>query len=173
MATTGIKILGDKALEATLAGMVRRVESGVMSKALRAGSRPLIRQARANLTANRNVKTGRLKRSINVRIKRYGRMRTLAVVGPRFPEGAHGHLVEFGTVARYSGGEGALMLGDHEGRRKQKRVALKATARVFRGFMPANPFMLPAFFATHAESLRIIRFRAWEEVHKAARARVA
>ena len=155
-----MKLDGDVQLQATLARMSRRMRSGVMGKAMREASRPLINRARANLLGRGNIRSGDLYKSIGARIRTYRNSNnTIAVVGPRYPQGAHGHLVERGTKPRWSGGAGFLLKG-------KSRFLLAPTARRYRGIMPASPFLLPAFYSTWRQSLGIVRRRAWEEIQK-------
>lgn len=167
MAAVTIKFIGDDRLRATLLSLSRRTESGIMAKALREGSKPVIQEARANLTRNKSIRTLALRKSIGVRIRKYGRLRALAVIGPRYPKGASGHLVELGTGPRYSGGKADLILGPSKtGKRKAKRFDLAPTKLLYRGSMPAKPFMRPAFFATYGKVMAIIQRRAWDEIKK-------
>lgn len=159
-------IEGDLRLQAALDGLARRVQTGVMRKALREASRPIIQQARANLIRNQNIRTRNLYRSIAVRVKTYPRGKTISIIGPRWPMGAHGHLVEFGSGPRWSGGEAFLLVG--KGKKKTK-FQLRPTKLHYHGQMPASPFLLPAFYAQWRASLSIMRFRAWHEIDLAAK----
>lgn len=165
------RIEGDVQLQATLAGMDRRMRSGIMGKALREASKPLIKEARAQLVRNATIRTWGLYKSVGVKIKTYRNSgNTIAIVGPRYPQGSHGHLVERGTKPRWSGGPASLIVGpSRTGSRKAKRFSLRPTKRHYHGIMPAFPFMLPAFYATWRESLTIVRRRAWEEIRKSVR----
>jgi len=64
-------------------------------------------------------------------------------LGPKWPEGAHGHLVEFGTAPRVK----------------------KSTGQAV-GAMPAQPFMRPAWEAGQAAVLKRLETNLWSEVTK-------
>ena len=131
--TTQLTLIGDKELLAAFGDLERRAQSGIVGKALRAASRPIVNAARDNLRAGNHKFTGNLIKSIGLRIKTYRKDgRTIAVIGPRWPEGAHGHLVEFGTGPRQT--------------EKGKST----------GFMPATPFLRPAFDAFKGAALQIL-----------------
>ena len=68
-----------------------------------------------------------LRDTIGIEVRDYG-PRALAVVGPEYPAGAHGHLVELGHEE--------VLFGVRTGRR-----------------VPPHPFMRPAFDETQAEQL--------------------
>ncbi len=74
--------------------------------------RPIVDMAKARV----RVRTGKLRDSIGIqRSRRSMRKRRRgkgveAVIGPRYPEGAHGHLVEFGTKARVSRPKGPFAM---------------------------------------------------------------
>lgn len=121
--TTQLTLIGDKELLAAFGELGRRAQGEIVRKALRAASRPIINAARDNLQAQTGGEgTGNLRKSMGLRMKTYRNSgSTVAVIGPRWPQGAHGHLVEFGTTTR---------------------VTKKGISR---GFMPARPFLRPAF----------------------------
>jgi len=131
---------------------------------MRAAAAPIVREAKQRVP----VDTGKLKRSIGRRFKFYrGTGTDVVVIGPRQRrgdekvrstgllstkttiikaiEGYHGHLVEYGTVARYT------------------------KSGAFRGIGPAQPFMRPAWDLRkrEAEYLGVKKLR--EEVDKEAR----
>ena len=140
MATVaGISLSGDKQLARKLQRVSKAVETKLARSALVVAARPIIQAAKSNIGPRRLSRkrermfrasgkpvshTGNLRKSIGWRIKAYRRNSVLVLVlGPRWPLGAHGHLVEFGTVQRY-GPDG------------------KST-----GIGPALPFLRPAFDA--------------------------
>ena len=63
-----------------------------MKNAVSAGARLIAKEAKARVP----VRTGALRKSIGVQTSR--RRFGLVKIGPRWPQGAHGHLVEFGTA---------------------------------------------------------------------------
>ncbi len=93
------------------------VQAGVLAKAIRI----VAGQGAASLKASTPVgPTGNLKKSIGQKVARYsGSGVAIGFIGPRWPLGAHGHLVEHGTKARYAKD------GD------------------FRGVMQPKPFLAP------------------------------
>lgn len=86
---------------------------------------------------------GSLKQSIGIRRWR-GKKWSGVIIGPQWPAGAHGHLVEFGTGPRY------LRSGKYVGR------------------MPMKPFMRPAWDANKDRALEIMRTEIWDALAKAA-----
>lgn len=81
--------------------------------------------------------TGNLKRSIGHRVRRYGGF-FLIVVGPTWPQGAHGHLVEYGhRISRTK-----LATGFLAGIRNRGKVL---------GQVPPHPFAWPAFNQTRGQ----------------------
>jgi HK97 gp10 family phage protein len=94
------------------------------------------------------VDTGGLKRSIMVARARKGKkFRHEVRIGPRYPQGAHAHLVEFGTGARTTKPRSKQALawagGEHP------------VAATGSGAMPAKPFMRPAADASGDEVRRV------------------
>ena len=89
-----------------LAVQLRR---SAMKKAIRAGAAPVRKLAR-QLVPVGGPRTGRksdkkhLRDTIAVRVKSYNAV-DVAIVGPQWPSGAHGHLVEFGYDAILPDGE--------------------------------------------------------------------
>lgn len=90
-----IGIEGDKKLLKKLDRMDRRVARSIKRKALRAGSVIILRAVRKATPRH----TGNLRRSMTRKFKTYGD-NVIVVIGPSWPKGAHGHLVEFGTRPR-------------------------------------------------------------------------
>ena len=88
----GFKITGAAEAERALRALPGQMGVRVQKTALRAGARAIQKFAKRRV----RVKTGELKKSIRVGTKR-GR-EAVVTVGPKWPQGAHGHLVEFGTV---------------------------------------------------------------------------
>lgn len=74
-----------------------------------------------------------LKNTIGVVIRRYGRrfVRLVAMIGPQYPAGAHGHLVEFGHEE--------VLFGERTGRR-----------------VPPHPFARPAFDESRQKAMNEI-----------------
>ena len=96
-----------------------------------------------------------LAETIEVLTKSYGE-RAIAIVGPGWPAGAHGHNVEFGhdIVARgqgKTGGRGRVKGG--------KRAERKTTGRT-----RPRPFMRPAFDGTHNQQMAAMEAVAAQKV---------
>lgn len=77
--------------------------------------------------------TGNLKKSVASVIRKYGQDRFVAVIGHSWPEGAHAHLIEYGTQLRST-------------------KSGKSTGRV-----PPNPFMRRSLNATAEAALEVVR----------------
>lgn len=71
-------ILGDKALQARLEGLKRGVRNKILRPAVSAAARPLRQTAKSNVP----VRSGALKKAIDMKIKS-GRQTVFGVVGPR------------------------------------------------------------------------------------------
>ncbi len=115
-----IDIQGDKKLIRKLDRLERRTARSIKRKGLRAGSSVLLKAVRK--AAPRD--TGNLRKSMTRKFKTYGGRNVIVIVGPAWPKGAHGHLVEFGTKPR------ATRAGQST------------------GSMPANPFFEKAIRAS-------------------------
>lgn len=97
------EIVGVKELERALAQLPKSVSKGVLRSALKTAGQPVVAAAKANCPRDR----GDLAESITIRStlsrrqrrRRRVRQRFAAemFIGPSWPQGAHGHLVEFGT----------------------------------------------------------------------------
>jgi len=136
MATNTVQFVltGEKELKWMLESLPRKMSGPVVRKALREGSKPILAAARAAAPVG---DTGNLKKSMSpgrgIRIKTYRNSGvTLAVIGPSWPLGAHGHLIEFGTKLR------------------------ETETGASRGVGPAIPFLRPAFDANVGRAQRII-----------------
>lgn len=87
-----IKLEGAKELDRVLRRLPRKLGKRILTSASAAGGRVVSKEAKRLVPVN----TGGLRDSIIVR--RDPRRPGLVIVGPKYPEGAHGHLVEFGTA---------------------------------------------------------------------------
>lgn len=136
------KLMGLQEVMKAMAGL----KGPVQNRVCRAGMRKLASQV--NKTAKANIKpgaTGGVKQSIGVvKVKTYPSGVTIDIVGPRggFPHARLAHLVEFGTLARYT-----------------KRGA-------FRGVMPTRPFLGPAFDANVGQAEAIFGAELDKELAK-------
>lgn len=148
----GLKVTfhGAKELDEALTQLPRSVAKSVLIKAMKNAGKPIADHARSLAP----VDEGRLAESIDVRQtltrrQRRGRSRRGAAaifIGPTFPMGRHGHLVEFGTGPRYH----------------------KKTGK-YVGMMSARPFLRPAWDSGRSRALDILRAEIWRELAAAAR----
>jgi hypothetical protein len=134
-----ITVTGVKEIDDCLRAMPIAMTDKVLQQAGMSAAKPLINKAK--LTAPEGP-TGNLVDSIGA-VKTRGSQREIGEVtaGPRRGgkyKGYAGHLVEYGTRARYTRGTG--------GKRKVRNA--------YRGVMPKKPFMAPAFAATKDQVLR-------------------
>lgn len=126
------KSLADQVLRATARKAVKPVEQMAES---------LVPKDESELAQSITISTRLSKRQKQL----FGRKGDVVVhVGPSHPKGAHGHLVEFGTGARYQ----------------------KTTGR-YVGVMPARPFMRPAWDANKMRVLETMRTEIWTVLRKA------
>lgn len=133
----GAEVNGDKLLQHGLRQLAEiyspRAPLRIMKRALRAGGAEILKEAKRNAPRH----AGGLKRSLAVtrgrRIRKYPSGNLLAVLGPAWPIGAHGTIVERGTANR------------------------RTKSGANRGAMPANPFLEPAFHGKQAAALERIR----------------
>ena len=100
------RMTGDRELDRFFAGLPDKLQRGAIRKGVRAGGSAMIKEVRQNI--GRMLRPGRqrhnsagkktsLKRSVGQRPWSLPHRGIIgSVVGPRWPEGAHGHLVEFG-----------------------------------------------------------------------------
>ena len=148
-----LTLIGDKELLAAFGTLKDTIRSSTMTVGLKRAAEPIISSARDNLRARAGYnpyraygrKAGNLWMSIGVRIRNYRNTDTkIAVIGPKWPQGAHGHLVEFGTLPRWTQTKGFF---------NQLRHGLKGA---YRGIMPAKPFLRPAFDSRVGEALVIL-----------------
>jgi len=138
----------------------QRVYKKTVSASLRKGAVIVARQARAN--ARKIADPGRdegkhLHQTISRRTKRYNAGQTVYIaVGPKWPGGAHGYLVEYGhrmvvggTVERISGKQaGKTPKARNEDRTGKGRVV---------GQVPPHPWYRPAFDAVGGSALRAVQ----------------
>jgi HK97 gp10 family phage protein len=135
--TIQFTLVGEKELRRMLESLPRKMSGPVVRKALREGAKPILAAARAAAPISDDKDPGGLKKSMSpgrgIRIRTYRRSgTTVAVIGPAWPQGAHGHLIEFGTEPRFT----------KDGK--------------YRGIGPAKPFFRPAFDANIGRAKRII-----------------
>ncbi len=90
------KITGAKEMERLLKELGPNVASRVGDKALRAGAKPIVAEAKRLVP----VKTGALRKAITVAVqrRRKGPGERVVLIGFKRPESRRAHLTEFGTV---------------------------------------------------------------------------
>lgn len=118
-----------------------RTQRKFVRRALTAGTTPIVRDIRKNTPKE----TGNLKASIGRRMKSYPSGIIVAVLGARWPKGAHGHLLEFGTT--------------------QRPHPITGTS----GIMPARPFMRPAVDRNRSKFARLFGGKLGAEIEREAR----
>lgn len=150
------RVLGAEELRYVLKELGPKLDKKLSAKALRKGASPILKAARKNARKLGTRGERQLAKSMGIRIKRYtARGITYAAVGPRWPQGAHGHLVEFGhrTAKR---GTGTLARVVKPGARARTNTISKVTGEagggVVGGFVPAHPFLRPAYDANKAQA---------------------
>lgn len=130
--------------------MGSKVERKVMRKSLKAGAGVILRAAKALAPVGR---TKNLKKSMaisrGVRIRKYPHGTMMAVLGPGWPLGAHGPIVEEGT--------------------KMRRTRSGAS----RGRMPAMPFLAPAVAAQTAAATARVRSEVAKGIEKEIERKIA
>lgn len=141
-----ISITGDRQLDRALKRLPKVLSKKVIRGALRESAKPLVKQARSNISTNGLRKTGNLWRSIGTisdRSKKFkGSIRVGARMrkgGSRNTKGFHAHFFEFGTAPRRAK-KGRLAFQGKNGRLKTPKQVKGITAR---------PFLRPAYSMTH------------------------
>ena len=139
--TIQFTLAGEKELKRMLESLPRKMSGPVVRRALREGAKPILAAARAAAPISDDKDPGLLRKSMSpgrgIRIKTYRRTGvTLAVIGPGWPLGAHGHLIESGT--------------------KLRKTKQKPKPGLSRGIGPAKPFLRPAFDANVGLAKKII-----------------
>lgn len=147
----GLKTIGDKLLQLRLNQLGKiyspRAPQRVIKAALKKGGAVILKEAKRRAPKSKSGSRkdrppGNLRRSMMVskgrRLRKYPSGNLLAILGPQWPLGAHGTIVERGTARRQTSG-GAD-----------------------RGKMPAIPFLEPAFAGKQKEVLKALR----EEIKK-------
>lgn len=139
-----LSVTGLDSLVRQLKGIPDKVRTRGIRRALDDGAIPVVMQAKMRAP----VDTGGLRDSIDRRHRNYRRGEfQMVVIGPAWPEGAHGHLVERGTKER-----------PRQKVNKYARMFAEALGAEFgtTGKMPAQPFLRPAADATREHSKMLI-----------------
>ena len=146
-------LTGGWALRRVLRMLPDRVYRKVVRQMTGRMATPIVKAAKRNLEAVQSDKArGVLAKNITKRNKTYIRLgAVVTVVGAKWSEAPHAHLVEFGhrmvvggTVERLRGG--TTPLSKQTGKRGGGRVV---------GFVKAKPFMRPAFDSTKGQVMAI------------------
>ena len=175
-------VMDEKALKKLRRLLVRLpldVEKKIIKKAMREGWKPVAQAMRKNVRRVVGVVTGRLHRSIRKREVAYKGTGTFVVVGgPRYPEAAHAHLIEFGTDKRYrhgaflgysyspvdtpKTGRGLTLFGR---RYYRKRRIYKKVGYTGKG--PERPFARPAWYSAGHRAMEIAEAEIWKGIKAA------
>lgn len=131
--------------------LIRRADGPEMRAAIMKAGEAVAEEMRLRVA----VDDGGLKKSIMVAEgKERRRMKHMVKIGPRYPQGAHAHLVEFGTAARTTKP------------RKKRALAWEGAAHPVgatkNGAMRARPFMRPAADASRDKVRQVF----YEELKK-------
>lgn len=167
----GMDVHGEKELQQQLRKLEGSVERRIVVQSIRKAAAPIVREmkrrAPRGATHKKKLEQGKgvLSKSIGVKTKKYPRGFAVAVVGPQWPAGAHGHLVEFGTKQRF---RGKSTRARAKLARRAMRTEFGATKKGFTGVMPAQPFARPAYMAKRAESFRLAFELMWEKIRREA-----
>ena len=148
-----IRITGLDALNATLKKLPPTIKGPVLRQALRKGAQLILRDAKSRVPKG----TGGLKRALTTIVKEDKSGNIYVTIGANMPDGAHAHLVEFGTKERFvnfaSGRSGAISIGGGGSR----------------GSMPTQPFLRPAFDSQRDAVMGVIAAELDRAIAKAAR----
>jgi hypothetical protein len=160
--TFNAKLLGADALAAELAKLPAQIERRVLTPAIRRGGRMVITAMRPNIpTRQRRDKHGKrtgLRQSATVKMRKYGRTGVImAVVGFRWPEGAHAHLVEHGHK-----------MVTHRRRWRGERGRGKVGQGVVVGRVPGNNMMRNAWGKSQGRIKMEVRRKLIEGLRKQA-----
>lgn len=105
----------------------------------------------------------RLRDTIGVKTRIYGRSKTIAgVVGPQYPAGAHGHLVEFGH--RVVTGGSVARVGRWS-KRGLPAAGVKTGKGIVGGRAVAKPFLSPAVEANRGNVNSIFVKVVWQRIN--------
>lgn len=113
-------------MDRVLAKAQIEIRQRMVKKAIRKGARVINRAMKKRAPVSGDDKGKPLNETIETVVREYG-PRTTAIIGPGYPAGAHGHLVEFGHEE--------VLFGVKTGRR-----------------VPPHPFARPAFDETKGEA---------------------
>ena len=148
----GIEVSGLDEVLKKLKKLPERIQKNVLSGAIRASAKPIIKEARRLVP----VRTGTLKKSIGV-VKRRSEDKNIIhySVTPRSGkkqkyDGWYAHFVEFGTYAKLDHPPKSLPRGAKKRKRREDMV------KKGEGSAP-HPFMRPAYEIAGKESIKFVR----------------
>lgn len=133
-----MRLSGDRALDRKMRKLTDKVQRRITRKAMKAGAKVIAKVAKQRTPRG---PTGNLRRSMSVgkavKIKRYPNGTLVAIIGPIWPTGAHGHWIEYGTQMRETktGASRGKMTADPflgPSWRLYNRMALMETAKVYK-----------------------------------------
>jgi HK97 gp10 family phage protein len=138
-----IKLTGVKEIDEVFNKLPLALQDRVLQQAHREAAKPLIAKAKALAPKDK----GNLFQSIGVQTGGFNQVKSLqrevgaVKVGPRRGKykGGHAHLIEYGTMGRYTKGKGKV----------------KKYKNAYRGMVRKKPFMEPAFQATKSQLINI------------------
>jgi len=157
------EVKGLKEMERLLRKLPDRVAANALASALRAGGRPIIRQARKNLGGTNSAIAQTLKTKV---LRKRGKGIRAALVGAGVSkrrnkatgetvtrDGWYAHIVEFGTLASRT-----RPLSSKTKRKKHKSPLPRG--------LKSKPFLRPAFDTTKSASLNAISKKLWANIKK-------
>jgi HK97 gp10 family phage protein len=147
-------LTGDKELRAALNILPDRIYRKVVRQMTGKMATPIVSAAKRNLKAVQSEKArGVLAKGLRKKTKTYkADGSVVTIVGGKFPEAAHAHLVEFGH--RMVVGGTVSRLKKQWSASRSSRTGKRGGGRVV-GFVPAKPFMRPAYDATKGQAMAI------------------
>lgn len=141
-------VSGQKELDKLFKELPESVTRNVLLNTGRKALQPVVKEAKSTVRSQ-SSDSGDLAKSIrvstrakNARRKKAGEYTVYA--GPSTPQGAHGHLIEFGTADRYT------------------------KTGAYRGRVAPEPFLRPAWDANEFKVLKIMREEIWQQLKKQA-----
>jgi HK97 gp10 family phage protein len=182
MPAAQFRLEGGQKLEAALVKLASKTQTKLLKSATAWAAKPIVKAARANLSAQKSRDTGLLRESLGVKKKFYKRSGTaIAIIGARSTGGKgkfakiksglagtskakrlpanYAHLVEFGTAPHF-------IRAAHQGVLAFLGVVTKV---IYHPGSTAKPFLGPAFRSNRRRALRIIKNKLWQGIRKEAK----
>ncbi len=126
-----IEVLGGRQAVLALRTLTRKAEGEIVKRGVRAGAKIIAQEVRKNIKTLVGVEQGDLRKSTTRRSKTYPGVFNITV-GPGHARASHAHLIEEGTVDRFT------------------------KSGAFRGKMTPVPFAEKAFDAKAADAKRVM-----------------